>query len=107
MRTPQRRGSTPEGEEGLWLHSPRQKPSRGRRGGCGGSHDDFPGVEISMAGGVGEMIRDSLQGVTSFLYISFISEIFFRYTQVWIASVKYKLCNLTCFSRAFVHLRST
>jgi len=39
-------------------HSPRQKPSRGRRGGGGGSHNDFPGVEISMAGGVGEMVRD-------------------------------------------------
>jgi len=37
--------------------SPRQKPSRGRRGGGGGSHDDFPGVEISIAGGVGEMVR--------------------------------------------------
>jgi len=22
------------------------------------SHDDFPGVEISIAGGVGEMVRD-------------------------------------------------
>ena len=45
------------GEEGLWHRSSWQKPSRGRRGGGGGSHDDFPGVEISIAGGVGEMVR--------------------------------------------------
>jgi len=41
-------------------HSPRQKPSRGRREGGGGSHDDFPGVEISISGGVGEMVHVSL-----------------------------------------------
>jgi len=34
-----------------------QKPSWGRRGGSGGSHADFPGVEISIARGVGEMLR--------------------------------------------------
>jgi len=38
-------------------HSPRQDPSRGRRGGGGGSHDNFPSVEISISGGVGEMVR--------------------------------------------------
>jgi len=50
---------TPEGEEGLWHHSPRQKPSRGRRGGGSGSHDIFTSVEISIAGGVGEMVCGS------------------------------------------------
>jgi len=43
----------------VWLleSSPRQKPSRGRRGGGGVSHNDFPGVEISIARDVGEMVR--------------------------------------------------
>ena len=50
-REPGRGGGRPQrGEEELWHHSPRQKPSRGRRGGGGGSHDGFPGVEISIAG---------------------------------------------------------
>jgi len=26
------------------------------------SHDDFPGVEISIAGGLGEMVRVSIAG---------------------------------------------
>jgi len=53
-----RGGGRPQrGEQGLWHHSPRQKPSSGRRGGGGGSHDDFPDVEIWIAGGVGEKVR--------------------------------------------------
>jgi len=32
----------------------------GEERGGGGSHDDFPGVEISIAGGVEEMVRDLL-----------------------------------------------
>jgi len=38
-----------------WHHSTRQKPSRGSRGGGGVDHD-FSGVEISIAGGVEEMV---------------------------------------------------
>jgi len=39
-------GGPQEGEERGWHHSPRQKPSRGRRGGGRGVEDDFSGVEI-------------------------------------------------------------
>jgi len=54
------RGEGPrEREERGWHHSPRQKPSRGKRGGGGGVDDDFSGVEISIAGGVEEMVRGS------------------------------------------------
>jgi len=35
------------------------------------SHDDFPGVEISIAGGVGEMVRANYCDRASFLYILF------------------------------------
>ena len=49
-------GQAPKGDEWRWHHSHRQKPSRGRRGWCGGSQDNFPGVEISIAGGVEEMV---------------------------------------------------
>jgi len=53
-----RRGGRPlDGEEHGWHHSPRQKPSRGRRGGVEGVDTDFSGVEISIAGGVEEMVR--------------------------------------------------
>jgi len=55
-------------EERGWHRSPRQKPSRGRRGGGGGSHDDIPGIEISIAGGVAEMVR-VLTTVTESSYI--------------------------------------
>jgi len=39
------------------------------------SHDDFPGVEISIAGGVGEMVR-ALTTVT-FFFLFFFSFFFF------------------------------
>ena len=32
------------------------------------SHDDFPGVEISIAGGVGEMVRGNYSERVSSLY---------------------------------------
>jgi len=32
------------------------------------SHDDFPGVEISIAGGVGEMVRANPMALTSEVY---------------------------------------
>jgi len=47
---------TPEGDEELWHRSSRQKPSRGRSRGGSGSHDYFPGDEISIAVAVGEMV---------------------------------------------------
>ena len=53
---------------GLWHHSPRQKPSRGRRGGGGGSDDDLPGVEISIAGALGEMVRALMDKSTATFY---------------------------------------
>ena len=33
------------------------------------SHDDFPGVEISIAGGVGEMVRAMNSDTDLFIYI--------------------------------------
>jgi len=35
------------------------------------SHDDFPGVEISIAGGVGEIVRVNYCDRVSYLYILF------------------------------------
>jgi len=61
------KGQKREGK--MEYHSPRQKPSRGRRGGGGGSQDDFPGVEISIAGGVGEMVPAN--NCDSFFFFSF------------------------------------
>jgi len=72
---PVEEGETPWGEEGFWDHSPRQKPSRRRRGGGGGCHNDFPGVEISIAGGVGEMVRGNY--CDSFFFFSFLFLFFF------------------------------
>jgi len=55
-RAPWRQGGGPrKGEEWGYHHSPRQKPSRGRRGGGEGADHDFSGVEISIAVGVEEM----------------------------------------------------
>jgi len=42
---------------------------RGRRCGGGGFHDDFPGVEISIAGAVEEMVRACPSGSVSVQYI--------------------------------------
>ena len=36
-----------------------------------GSHDDFPGVEISIAGGVGEMVRERVDAATRLEYRDF------------------------------------
>jgi len=69
---------TPEGEEGLWHHSRRQKPPRGRTGGGAGFHNDFHGVEIAIAGGVGEMVGDNychLFFLHFFLYHVFILKV--------------------------------
>ena len=40
-----------------------------RRGDGAGSHNDLPGIEISIAGGVGEMVRANYSDV--FFFISF------------------------------------
>ena len=32
------------------------------------SHDDFPGVEISIAGGVGEMVRARIANIALLVY---------------------------------------
>ena len=41
--------------------------------GGGGSHDDFPSVEISIAGGVGEMVRANYSDLFSFFPFFFFS----------------------------------
>ena len=46
------------------------------------SHDDFPGVEISIAGGVGEMVRGNF---------AFADLVFYRSFPV------NRFTNLTCF----------
>jgi len=66
----------------LWHRSPRQKPSRGRRGGGGGSHDDFPGVEISIAGGVEEMVRGSGDYKDLFSYRLYVISTSFNYLKI-------------------------
>ena len=55
---PVEEGEDPRRRGGVMASLPRQKPSRGRRGAGGGSHDDFCCVEISIAGGEQEMVRD-------------------------------------------------
>jgi len=45
-------------EERGWHRSPRQKPSRGRKGEGGGVDYDFSGAEISIAVGVEEMVHE-------------------------------------------------
>ena len=37
------------------------------------THDDFPGVEISIAGGVGEMVRGEirLMGVSIYIHLNY------------------------------------
>jgi len=42
-----------------------------------GSHDDFPGVEISIAGGVGEMVRVT---TVTFFHSSFFFHMFIVFT---------------------------
>jgi len=52
-------GGPLEGEEGRWHHSSGQKPSRGREGGGGGVDDNSSGIQISITGGVEEMVHGS------------------------------------------------
>ena len=53
------------------------------------SHDDFPGVEISIAGGVWEMVR-GLTTVTFFFFFSFF--FFFLYHMFMVSTVQEMTC---------------
>ena len=48
------------------------------------SHDDFPGVEISIAGGVGEMVRDQAMEKRSYQYKIFTLQIFYYFTYLYL-----------------------
>ena len=55
-REPRRGGGRPQRQRGGYSFTPLGRSHQGGGGG-GGSHDDFPGVEFSIAGGVEEMVH--------------------------------------------------
>jgi len=70
-REPRRGGGRPQRQRGGYSFTPLGRSHQGGGGG-GGSHDDFPGVEFSIAGGVGEMVPVPTTVIFSFfLFFSF------------------------------------
>jgi len=85
----ERGGRHLEGEKRGWHYSPRQKPSWRSREGGGRSHDDFPGAEISITGGVGEIVH----GLTTVTFFFFFFFFFFFSNHMFIIST---VQEMTC-----------